>query len=52
LNNHGQKNPIKNEKATKPDLESTEDLTDMEKNDDYTEKPKVDPGIDYMRWSD
>lgn len=23
-----------------------------QKADDYTEKPDVDPGIDYQRWSD
>jgi hypothetical protein len=35
-----------------PAEELSEGSAANKKNDDHTEKPKVDPGIDYMKWSD
>ena len=35
-----------------PAAELSNNSTANKKNDDHTKKPEVDPGIDYMRWSD
>lgn len=50
------KDPNENKKLTKEPIPigwtEAEKKTDRKKADDVAEKPDVDPGIDYMKWSE